>query len=391
MIDWSYWLPQVMNGQHELSLLCRKLILGLRRDIFDRLPFEADDSFLEPTYFAAFAGSNPAPELGSLAVGYFCDGHEPFEFAVRANSDGVVVLPNIGSFRCEEKELELVVESENGLRHVFRRGARWDDDFGLVPNVTISDGEFLLYDNVHYLFNGLIRFRDGGPGIISKNEVVGTEFAQKLNRSLELLSSNFPDYFDALRGVTRGFLLFREPGINSFASDSAPGIAFLSVPGHVSVPYFLDDIAHQCGHLVFSSIFFDRESLFDTDPDKPIGVYTRTPGDKRSVYVVFHAVFTEYLIARCLLSCGSDMDSEEEAEVEGRLAFIMRKYEADLDSLSKAQGRIKGEGVQMYADLEAGFNELYSQSEHAIAGADLSGQPYSFDFEKYKKANDLSA
>ncbi len=282
MIDWSQRLPQVVDGRHELSRLSRKLMFRLRRDLFERLPFEDDDSFLEPTYFPAFASPSPAA-LGSLAVGHFRPGHAPFEFSARSNADGLIVIPNIGSFRSEQTELELVIETEEQTRRLFRRGhgafVKPSRDF------KTPIGQFIVYDHVHHLICDLIRYPDGGRAEIRESDVVGSGCADVLNVSLRRLSVGFPQYFQAIKAVTRGFLPFRMLGVNSFASDSVPGIAFLSLPEHASVPYFLDDVAHQCGHLVFSAMFFDRQRLFDIDTDEPIARYTKNMQDgKASTY-----------------------------------------------------------------------------------------------------------
>ena len=83
------------------------------------------------------------------------------------------------------------------------------------------------------------------------------------------------------------------------------------------------------------------------------------------------------------------MRGEEKAEIQGRIAFILRKYELDLDSLSKLRGSLRERSGEMYGALEEGFNGLYSRCKYLIAGVSLSGQPYSFDFDTYKVANDI--
>ncbi len=62
------------------------------------------------------------------------------------------------------------------------------------------------------------------------------------------------------------------------------------------------------------------------------------------------------------------MNQLDEAEVQGRLAFIMSKYAIDLETLRLIQGRLGEAGVPLYANLEAGFDELYSRCATIIAG-----------------------
>lgn len=387
-LNWEYWHSRVQEGQHDLSLLSRKIIYNIRPDIFEQLPFEDDAIFLEPLFFSAFASPAPREEIESLAVRYFHNQHAPFKFTVKPNADGMVVIPEIGSQYAAKNSLCLQSVGADEKQQPTITESIDTDILSFATEPKTADHKFSIYNDIHYLLYPLFKFVDGTVGSISKKNLAGIKHLALVERSLKHISIAYPDYYAALTCVTRGFMIFRQPRMNSFSSESAHGISFLSVPDFVSIPYFVEDIAHQCGHIVFSSIFFRPEELLALPSETPISSYNQNPDDNRSLYVVFHAVFTEHLIATCLLSLyGSpECSDEENDEIIGRLAFIMKKYHRDLDSLGKVPERTEN-GEMMYNELESSYRNLHSKCARLIKNVNLTEQPYNFDFIQYKKAN----
>ncbi len=386
-LNWACWLPRVHEGQHNLSLLSRKIIFNVRLDLFERLDFEDDFTFLEPLLFSAFASPEAAVEMESLVVGYICSEYSPFKFSVRSNKDQTLVIPAIGSRKFAQEEMSLLAEITDENRHLVDIGSSDNNELCFVPDLKTSIDNFTIYQEIHYLLYPLFKFVDETVGPVCKKDLVGVKYSQLLERGLKLISTAYPDFFSALSSVTRGFLVFRQHGMNSYYSESAHGISFLSVPDFVSIPYFVEDIAHQCGHIIFNSMFFRHEELL-ADPERSISQFSHDPEDSRSAFILFHAVFTEHVIAICLLSfLESDQCSDEEREeTVGRLAFIMKKYEIDLHSLKQVDGLTKV-GEIMRTELEGSFKKLYSYCHYQIADISLAGQPYNFDFNKYKEIN----
>ena len=387
-LNWEYWHSRIHIGQHDLSLLSRRIIYNIRPDLFELLPFEDDFTFLEPLLFSAFASPTPAVDIESIVVGYFRGDYSPFAFTVKSNADGVVVIPAIGSHEVATESIRLLAVNAGGKQQIVSVGLMGNDNLSFVVEPKTSIHNFSVCSDIHYLLYPLFKFADGTVGSIPCTHMTGVKYLPLLERGLKHISIAYPDYFAALTSVTRGFLVFRQPGMNSFASDSAHGISFLSVPDYVSIPYFVEDIAHQCGHIVFSAMFFRREDLMDVALDLPISQYNQNPDDNRSIYVVFHALFTEHVIATCLLSLFETVErgGEECDEVIGRLAFIMKKYHRDLESLGEVTPRTEN-GDMIYNELEESYKDLYSKCGHQIKSASLTGQPYNFDFRRYMEAN----
>jgi hypothetical protein len=212
----------------------------------------------------------------------------------------------------------------------------------------------------------------------------------RLENALSVLSNVFPEFSRTLAGTTVGFVLFSDPGVNSFAADALHGLSFLSVPRHCSVPYFVEDVLHQCGHIMFSSMCVASSGVFLGGGQTPISTYTRNRRDTRSVSVVWHAVFTEYLIAEGLLRCLKlqTFTGQDEAEAMGRLTFVLKKSQSDLRTLYLLPS--SDDELKLRESLSAEFARIVEEAAPSMyLSFDIGDQPYNFDFDLFREHNGL--
>src|SRR2546426_2901954 len=101
-----------------------------------------------------------------------------------------------------------------------------------------------------------------------------------------------PALFDALHAVTRRIFLYNAELPTSFATMSAHGVAFLNVKDDNDEVFFVDDLAHQCGHVLFNALTQEKERFLARPADTPMRDFCHDQEDPRTLYSALHGLFT---------------------------------------------------------------------------------------------------
>jgi hypothetical protein len=191
--------------------------------------------------------------------------------------------------------------------------------------------------------------------------------------------------------TVRRLVLFSAEGMNSFATTAAHGTAFINVALGDNELFFVEDLAHQCGHVIFSAASAEAGEDFVVPPSTPISLFNNQPDDQRSVYVVLHGVFTEALMAKCLDSCLSEriFEASHEHELRGRLAFILRRFGADLRNIS-GTGILSSRGEDLVRALYAVWTEIMRRRKEITDSCDFSAQGYNFCYRTFVEQNSVN-
>src|SRR5690606_27862038 len=93
--------------------------------------------------------------------------------------------------------------------------------------------------------------------------------------------------------------------------------------------FFIDDIAHQCGHTVFYALTLDQSKYLIPPPDTPLQNITGNKDESRDVYGSFHELFTYTTILESINNELSNTNKTYEKvvldELIARLGFYMNK------------------------------------------------------------------
>ena len=228
---------------------------------------------------------------------------------------GVVFIPALGYLevgttrdvilRAVHEEIWLVeVDGVAEPKHLSRIKTAGKYPFGIIEDATPLFGKATV--DVH-----------GHPIDIRSDDIRRTGAPAFLVEALEIVSAVVPQYHSVIEKTTDYFVLLSRADIPSFTAEQLPGVNFLSVPTANSLPYFLEDIAHQCGHTVLSAASFGRQLFFVGDEGASIGTLTGNVRDTRSVYVVLHGLFTEVMITCVLYGALVKRMLKGEAQFEG--------------------------------------------------------------------------
>jgi hypothetical protein len=324
------------QGQQRLAEVMRMLAQRQRPDLCVLLELGDDRIFLEPLLFSYFAGGDGGT-LEQVFARYLPRGALADAAAVAADTE-------------------------------------------LVAATTIE-----LYRRLHPLHAPLFAGAVGAPDLGVATSA--RRHADHLATALRLIAELYPTYYRALVSVTRAIVVFSAQGVNSFAAPAAHGVAFLNSCECDDEIFFVEDLAHQCGHVLFAAATLDRDAYFAVDSERPAA--TMDGDDEvRSLYVVLHGVFTEMVMTHCLERC---LDSGRFAgrqlhELEGRLAFVLARYASDLAVLAE-EGIFTTQGRWLFAGLLRAFEDAVERRGAAVGRLRLGNQPYNFSYERFAAAN----
>lgn len=191
-----------------------------------------------------------------------------------------------------------------------------------------------------------------------------------------------------LEAVTLQIVTFTADEGDSFATLAAHGSVFLRTPPDCDEVFFLEDLAHQGGHLLFNAITLDRSELIKIDPNTPLASLTGEPEEKRSLYVTLHGVFTECLMSLVLAGAleADFIDGKQRHELRGRLSLILKRLQLDLGQIRELDAFTPA-GRDLIGSFEEVFNGVYAMVATDITGFDLRNQPYSFCYERFSELN----
>lgn len=340
-----------------------------------RLDFADDRPFLEPLLFRHVTCPGGGATLDQLLLGSLAPSSRPASVEVRTDARGVVYLPGIGHFTTTAPGATLTLVNGPGEPFLEAGDTRLPASFEPVRRLAGLDLEVDLHPDA-----SLAALHEGGPP-----EIVGRRHVSSLEQAVEILLDVAPEVFSLLASVLRRVVVFHAPGARSFASPAAHGAVFLQAAEDASAVFFLEDLAHQGGHVAFSAASIDPREYFDVDPDTPL---VEGPDDARTRYVALHGVFTEALMVRSLFGCleADVFEGPRRHEVIGRLSFAMKRMQLDLQQLLAAGG-LSALGAGLLRRSARTFDDVFAKTRDLITKIDLSNQPYVFSVERFQRRN----
>jgi HEXXH motif-containing protein len=375
-------------GQQELQAAMRTLVAREDADIHDALGEGPASSFLEPLLFTYFYAQEPGIGLPQIAFGHVPRSVRPGALCVRSDRAGRVVLPNLGCALTEHVNAELtaVQDPEHDELHFLLGEAEISHELSGPRMLGDTGIELLCHGNL--LLDVTFTDADGRP-LRHSPPATGLAHEPALLRALATLARHEPLYYALITRCVRQVFVFQCPNVNSFATLNAHGIVFLNALQRDDEIFFIDELVHQCGHVIFNAISLRRPEFVRVDPDLPMSELAseRCRGEGRSLYTVLHGLFTEQAMVRCLraLDEAAVFRGRKAHELRGRLAFISRKMEIDILNMDQP-GLCSELGERFLEEFRATFFATRRERDDLFRD-DLSDQPYNFSYERYARLN----
>ena len=374
------------SGQAAFAEMAKRLLHYRAPALLAFLPEGDSRPLLDPVVFASLClDSSPLPVEQAL-LGYMEIESRPSSLRVRSDREGVIYLPNIGYLNTERPDADFLLQiPENGSQ--FRVNSTTGEiNYHFEPLTLIPGTRIELSRRVPASFYSFHAGKDGAVADDVTGAVVKAHESQVFKAFLTL-AKVYPAFIDALNDVVRSVVLFRSDCHNSFSSLAAHGAAFFNVDKSANEVFFIEDILHQCGHVLFSSMTYESDSYFTVAADHFLP-HQDQRAETRSVYVVLHALFTEAAMSEGMNECcnAGAFEGQSRHELVGRIAFIMRRFEADIKSLISSE-LLSQKGLAIVSQFCKVFTKIYEDRKKEISNFDFSNQPYTFSCEKFFCAN----
>ena len=349
--------------------------------LLEKIDFEDENVFLEPLLFAYFNSKKDnlftKEMLTEIMQGYFVE-KEPLLVKESFNNEGVAYLPNLGYFHKNKTKV---------------------DDICIIQNSSI---ELLIHSIIHLK----TIFKDFNENNIDESKIeISKEFSLKhvnvLTNALQYIKTSNKVHYDLIVQCCKKIVLFKTnpKNTNSFATINAHGIAFFNVyQENYDEVFFVDDIAHQTGHIIMTTILFERKKYFLIDENQNIGTFTKNKSEYRSFYILFHALYTYYTTFLCLDDCleNNCFNKRQTHEAKGRIGFYLQKCKSDLLNFEKVinyynglESVLSSQGIEIFKNIANKYFEVLKKHEE-VTLFKYKNQPYNFTYSEFVKLNPLN-
>ncbi|WP_445717555.1 hypothetical protein [Flavobacterium sp.] len=370
-----------MTTNTEFINTIKLLIYKENPSLLEKIDFEDDNVFLEPLLFAYFNSKKDSllskDMLTEIMQGYFIE-KEPLLLNESFNNEGIAYLPNLGYFDKNKTKV---------------------DNIFIIQNPSI---ELLIHPIVHLK----TIFKDFNENVLDKNKIeiskeISLKYKNVLTNALQYIKTSNKVHYDLIVQCCKKIVLFKTnpKNTNSFATINAHGIAFFNVyQENYDEVFFVDDIAHQTGHIIMTTILFERKKYFLIDENQNIGTFTKNKSEYRSFYILFHALYTYYTTFLCLDACleNNCFNKRQTHEAKGRIGFYLQKCKTDLINFEKTinyhnglQNVLSSEGIEIFQNITNKCFEVLKKHEE-VTLFKYKNQPYNFTYSEFVKLNLLN-
>ena len=390
LFDTNFTLSQVKDGLEDLSDLIRfQINRGDKAHLLNMLDFDNDELFLEPSSFFHFADVAKDPPNASLEQSLLFSltkGSLEYPNDVYSDEQGLIHLPSYGYLVVEPKQsFELTFSASEQKIQLSKDGK--DVSFEHKPFTFIRGTNIKLLESQSELLTNLelkTIFDEPMTRTVTENE-------EKIGNAIAIMKEIAPLFTEMVELVTRDITLFRSSNHFSMASINQFGSAFLNLSDeNQNEPFFIEDIAHQCGHVIFYTLTMDAAKFFSSPKDTPLKDFTYVSYEKRDLYGAFHGLFTYTTIANCLDLVIEHRKLEGELLVEtyARLAFFLAKFRKDLVAMEE-NNILSKLGFEYFDMFHSAYLRINEKHKHIARTFDFSNQNYLFSWKAFKQLNDV--
>ncbi len=373
----------IQSNQAELSDIIRLALYQQHPNLFERLNFNDDRTFLEPSLFYYVSGKSTINlPIEQLLFGYMRSSDQPEQFKALTDPFGWINLPNYGYLKtnvlCGLVNLEL-----NDGQFVENKIIQNNTVYPLAYSVSAS---FLITQSLPFI----LYTSTGTPDDCQKSTAETNEkYTSSLQRALFILKNHVTDFWTLMVNSVREISLFQSRQMRSMASISYFGTAFINTEGqpHNEV-FFIEDLAHQCGHILFYALTVRTTQFLKILPQTRLSIYSANKHDTRDVYGAFHGLFTYTTILHCLASClrSGVFGTHQRQEALARIGFYMHKFALDLTTMNQTDF-FTSEGSCLYDAMQASFRQVQTEFGDHYTNYRYNNQPYIFNYSSFQEIN----
>lgn len=396
-------LPTI-KGRNKLIESIKILLYKENKNIFEILDFEDDSIYQEPLLFAYFNSDKTTKiDLNTILYGYIKPEKRQKQIQVKSDKLGKIYLPNLGWIHTEKKEQTCTLISDSS------------DNFSLTVNDKKIDFKFEPLEIIEGTSIELLKYPVSlldqfyydpyhNP-IDVEIENISRKHLPNLIKAWNLIKRLIPEQYNLIESVVIKNVVFNVDTTlrNSFASLSANGISFFNAyQEDYNEVFFVDDIAHQTGHVIFYSIMYNSTEFLKIDENTTMETLRLASEgfEDRNIRVIFHALYTYHTSFLCLNAClnANVFSGSKKHESLGRIGFYIRKCYKDLSLIENHEKYPNGSkdifttnGLIIYDSIKNTFkNTIDLWEKEGVLDFDMSNQPYNFTYSKFVELNPIN-
>lgn len=392
----------IINGRNEVINDVKILLYKEDPDIFDRIDFEDDNIYREPLLIAYFRSKSEGDlDLNTILYGYTAFNLRPEELKIVTDEYARVYLPNMGWLHLEESHTNYKLVKDSETEFIVKKEEKECHYRLEKPHVfKETDIELLQYS----IPNFKQFYYDSNQNLLDVEiEKITQKHLENVENALVLIKKHVPHIYESLSIITSSLVVFNLPlsasgGVrrNSFAVPSGLGTAFFNAYQETyNEVFFVDDIAHQTGHVVFHALMYQLEEFIKVAPDTVIQKFT---SESRDILVIMHALYTYY---STLTSFNALLDEnvftdDKKHEVLGRMRFYIGKCNSDIHLLEHPEDPalaldklLTEKGLFLFNEIKKEFEHIADKWWPIVGDFDISNQPYNFTFSNFIALNPI--
>jgi hypothetical protein len=384
-MNYQFFNEKTVEGKNGYIQYIKLLIYKTRNDLFNLLAFDEEAPFMEPLLYTWFNAREKKISLDQILYGYIAPDKRPACITVYPDTSGIIYLPVIGYYHTnvldgpmeyygnpDPQKAKLVVNGE-------AIQATWEPVY-LLNNSSI---ELYLHNNplLYTLFEG--------SEDLSIEETVDRHTLH-LEKALAYIKAYYPEFDELLHATVKRVVIYKSKQVRSFATMLANGTAFFNAHDWHDEVFFCEDITHQCGHVIYYAVMFNKASFFSVPPETPLKEFNKRPNDGRTVLGAFYSLlpfcFSNTNSYR-LFEAGLFSDRQLH-EFLGRFAFRMRKFKVALEDFRSGE-MLSEKGKTLWKEFEQTLNEVEENVQSFLYQYDTSNQDYDFSYENFLQLNPI--
>lgn len=378
--DQSLW----QQNQIELADTMRLMLYQLYPAWFEKLDYNDDRIFLEPALFYLFSDKSTIQlPIEQILYGYVPETDRPKRIRCLTDPFGLAHLPNFGVYQTDKRteSIQIGIPSAQEAYDLGDRIFLKKIPISRIPNTALSICDFLPF---------ILYTEKERSGIVAESaSVTKSAHRSNLEKAINLLQLSTPFFWKLVEQSTREIAVFNSPNLRSMGAISYYGTAFLNTEGqsHDEV-FFIDDLAHQIGHLLFYVLTLKSEDFLKVPKTMPLAKITGVSYENREVYGAFHGLFTYTTILHGLQAClvSNALTEHQRLEAVARMGFYMEKFAYDLTNLGD-QRIFTAKGQSWYDAIREGYFVIQRSWQSEYDRFDYRTQPYIFNFQTFLTTN----
>jgi hypothetical protein len=380
---------KLLEGKEALSYSIKMMLYQKEPELFELLDFEDDSIFQEPLLYTYYNVPSPSMQLSQILYGYIQPSSRPESQDVATDADGVVYLPNIGYFKTGLPARNITLHYKDDTFNFTDGDVPVPATF--IPLTYIKGTTIELCSRNNLLFQDFFAMANSHEVSFFSGEE-WDKHQKNVEKAFTIVQDNFPVFYDMLLQSVRRIVIFKSPSQRSFASLQVNGAAFFNIKEHDDEVFILEDITHQCGHVVYYAVAHDKQTYLAAPITTPLKNFTGVETDSRGLLNAFYALLPYCFSNYCSKVCDDNQvfKGRQYHEFLGRFAFRMRKFTTDIKNFS-APGIFTPKGIELFKGMKAVHQLIYDSRQPVLQHFDVTNQQYEFSYDRFLQANSVDS